>query len=127
MNQNFTFTGNDASKLKQGNREQTSVNSKKSAADIWSEKDVGFIGPITFLSDLTVGPTNFAKSEKVRYSSVHAVYILCLCPLSKMLYTCTKLFKGSLTLKSIVSTCGYLSSQINTIGIACIVIFNFFL
>ena len=26
-------------------------------------KDVGFIGPITFLSDLTVGPTYFAKSE----------------------------------------------------------------
>ena len=32
-------------------------------ADIRSEKDVGFIGPITFLSDLTVGPTYFAKSD----------------------------------------------------------------
>ena len=31
-------------------------------ADIWSEKDVGFIGPIAFLSDLTVRPTYFAKS-----------------------------------------------------------------
>ena len=31
-------------------------------ADIWSEKDVGFIGHIKFLSDLTVGPTYFAKS-----------------------------------------------------------------
>ena len=29
----FTFTGNDASKLKRGNRERTSVNSKKSAPD----------------------------------------------------------------------------------------------
>ena len=28
-------------------------------ADIWSEKDVGFI---TFLPDLTIGPTYFAKS-----------------------------------------------------------------
>ena len=32
-------------------------------ADIWSEKNVGFIGPIKFLSDLTVGPTYFAKSD----------------------------------------------------------------
>ena len=32
-------------------------------ADIWSEKNVGFIGPIKFLSDLTVGPTCFAKSD----------------------------------------------------------------
>ena len=34
-------------------------------ADIWSEKDVGFIGPITFLSDLTVGPTYFAKEGHI--------------------------------------------------------------
>ena len=33
MNQNFTFTGKDASKLKRGNRERTSFNSKKSAPD----------------------------------------------------------------------------------------------
>ena len=33
LNQNFTFTGNDTSKLKRGNRERTSVNSKKSAPD----------------------------------------------------------------------------------------------
>ena len=33
-------------------------------ADFWSEKDVGFIGPITFLSDLTVGPTYFVKSAQ---------------------------------------------------------------
>ena len=32
-------------------------------ADIWSEKNVDFIGLIKFLSDLTVGPTYFAKSE----------------------------------------------------------------
>ena len=31
-------------------------------ADIWFEKNVGFIRPIKFLSDLTVGPTYFAKS-----------------------------------------------------------------
>ena len=33
-------------------------------ADIWSEKDapVDLIGPIKFLSDLTVGPTYFAFS-----------------------------------------------------------------
>ena len=33
LNQNFTFTRNDASKLKRGNRERTSVHSKKSAPD----------------------------------------------------------------------------------------------
>ena len=32
---NFTFTGNDASKLKRGNRERTLVNSKKSAPGQW--------------------------------------------------------------------------------------------
>ena len=36
-------------------------------ADIWSEKDVGFIGPMTFLSDLTVGPTYFAKSALTKF------------------------------------------------------------
>ena len=35
-------------------------------ADIWSEKNVGFIGPVKFLSDLTVGPTYFAKSVILR-------------------------------------------------------------
>ena len=33
LNQNFTFNGNGASKLKRGNRERTSVNSKKLAPD----------------------------------------------------------------------------------------------
>ena len=34
-------------------------------ADIWSEKNVGFIGQIKFLSDLTVGPTYFAKPDDI--------------------------------------------------------------
>ena len=75
---NFTFTGNNASKLKRGNRERTSVNSKKSAPDNggrWSEKDVGFIGPITFLSDLTVGPTYFAKSAMHIFLTNHCLLI----------------------------------------------------
>ena len=65
LHQNFTFTGNHATELKQGNPERTSVNTDIRSwkmADIWSEKNVGFIGPAKFLSDLTVGPTYFAKS-----------------------------------------------------------------
>ena len=61
----FTFTGNHATELKQGNPEWTSVNTdirSWTMADIKCEKNVGFIGPVKFLSDLTVGPTYFAKS-----------------------------------------------------------------
>ena len=39
-------------------------------ADIWSEKNVGFIGPIKFRSDLTVGPTDFAKSVCAWFGAV---------------------------------------------------------
>ena len=65
LHQNFTFTGNHATELKRGNPERTSVNTdirSWTMGDIWSEKNVGFIGPVKFLSDLTVGPTYFAKS-----------------------------------------------------------------
>ena len=61
----FYFTGNHATKLKRENRERTSVNTNfqsRTMADIWSDKNIGFIGPNKFLSDLTVGPTHFAKS-----------------------------------------------------------------
>ena len=48
-------------------------------ADIWSEKNVGFIGPVKFLSDLTVGPTYFAKSDPMTlkgFNSTHRMSYL---------------------------------------------------
>ena len=70
LHQILTFTGNHATELKWGNPERTSVNidiRSWTMADIWSKKNVGFIGPVKFLSDLTVGPTYFAKSVTDRY------------------------------------------------------------
>ena len=62
-NQIFTFTGNHATKLKRGNQERTSVNTDSRYRPgqwhiqcIWSEKDVGFIRPSKFQSDLTPDP-----------------------------------------------------------------------
>ena len=60
----FTFTGNHATKLKRRNRERTSVNTdirSRTLADIFVREERRFYRPIKFLSDLTVGPTYFAK------------------------------------------------------------------
>ena len=74
----FSFNGNHTTKLKRGNRERTSVHTdiwSRTMADIWSEKNVGFIGPIKFLSDLTVGLTHFVKSASSRNLNVAVVHI----------------------------------------------------
>ena len=79
----FTFTENHATELKRGNPERTSVNTdiwSWTMADIWSEKNVGSIGPVKFLSDLTVGPTYFGKSALLSHC------VCCLIPGSRHMH-----------------------------------------
>ena len=75
-------------------------------ADIWSEKNVGFIGPIKFLLDLTVGPTCFAKSA----ISVYANYF----------YDTSVIFSNSfITYREPFRICIGHDRQTDVIGIDC--------
>ena len=70
---------NQATELKRGNPERTLVSTdiwSWTMADIWSEKNVGFIGPVKFLSDLTVGPTYFTKSVFSASLAIHVFQTL---------------------------------------------------
>ena len=73
-NQNI-FTGNHATKLKWENWERTSANTDFRSRTFGPRIDVGFIGPIKFLSDLTVGPTYFAKSAKGQKKTLHEICV----------------------------------------------------